>query len=448
MDNHRVSNYTTGMLKYYIKIYGCLFNYADAERIDTVLRNAGFTRTLDYTLADVIIIVTCSVREKAEHKVLAWGQRITKLTSKPKVVLTGCMVRRDHLPESAEDTLRWLKVLKRRMPWVDVFVDITNIGDLPSILTSQVDAFEFALKRQDPAYLDTPPTYSSDIFAYIPIMTGCNQFCTYCVVPYSRGREVYRPSEQILKEVRDAIASGKKVITLLGQIVDKWREDGKDFTWLLETVASLEGDFWVTFTSPYPTYITHKTIDLIAEHPKILKHLGLPLQSGSDRILAKMNRGYTVKEYIQIAEYARATIPNLYLTTDIIVGFPSETESDFQKTLEVVKKLEFDKIFFAKYSPRHKQSRDIIHDISYQKEVNSRFERLNRLAQEIFLKRNQRLVGREFPAIYLGDAQALSFRNQLVDLKQTSLPKQGSFIKVKIIDAGRRGLVGKTVGRE
>ncbi len=461
---------------FFIKVYGCLFNVADAERIKTVLLANGLTETKDFTKADVIILVTCSVREKAEHKVMDWGNKIKKLDKKPTIVLTGCMVRRDYLHESFENTKKRLKTLKNRMPWIDIFMDITNLEDLSkAIKEPKKYKFSLALKRNKPTdYLKINSTFTSDIYAYIPIMSGCDQFCTYCIVPHTRGKEMYRSYDQIIKEAKNAIKNGKKIIILLGQIIDKWHDTkaNKEFHDLLQDIANLPGEFFVGFTSPHPVYMKDQTLEIIAKHPKVFKHLGLPLQAGSNRVLKAMNRPYTRKQYIEIAQKAKKIIPNLYLTTDIIVGFPPEDDKDFEQTLDIVNKLKFNKIFFAKYSPRFDNRPDakLAHDPTYQKQVATRFNKLNELANKIFAKLNEEEIGKIYKAVYVGDNQAISERFQLVDIVNTNnftnsnnkpqngsktLASQnnksqttqtlqtGSFIKIKIIDGGRRGVKAK-----
>ena len=441
--------------RFYIKVYGCLFNWADAERIRNILHKAGFTETSDYKSADIIILVTCSVRAKAEHKVLDWGNKIKKLSKKPIIVLTGCMIRRDYLHEDFSRTKKHLKDLERKASWVDIFMDITNMHKLPEILQFsgnklKENKFSLALSRQSPTqYLKESPMFSSQIYAYIPIMTGCDQLCTYCVVPYSRGKEQYREYDDVINDVLLALEENKRIIILLGQIIDKWHDKKaqKNFTQLLRDIAKLKPkqDYFVTFTSPHPSYITQETLETIAQEPKIFKHLGLPLQSGSNRVLKAMNRPYTREQYLKIAKLARKTIKNLYLTTDIIVGFPPETDKDFEQTLDIVKQIKFDKIFFAKYSPRlNLAHKPIVHNPTYQKEVAKRFDKLNDLASKIFAQNNQKQIGKQYKAVYIGKNQAISTRYQLVDLQ--NIPQNltpGDIINIAIIDGGRRGIAAK-----
>ena len=461
------------MERFYIQIYGCLFNYADAERIKAILERNGFKESKSLESADFVILVTCSVREKAEHKVMGWYDHIKNLPQKPKVILTGCMVRRDYIPDASDKTFRNIKRLGRNLKWVDVFLDITNIEHLPEIINELKDGenivisstyakkykinlrttlrFKYAVQRQkDNAYLTAPIKYTSEVFAYVPIMSGCNEFCTYCVVPHTRGPEVYRDPQVILTEVRQAINNGKRIIYLLGQIVDRWQYNELHFVDILRRVADVPGDFFVGFISPHPKYMSKKTLELIADHPKVMKNLGLPLQSGSNRVLNAMNRKYTREEFLQIAKDARKIIPDLFLTTDVIVGYPPENDQDFLDTIDVIKQIQFDKVFFAKYSPRLGKDRELVHTQEYQKEVSKRFDQLNELTQKIFAKRNQMQIGKVYPSFYVGDKKAMSIRNQVIDLidVESSNLKIGDKVHVKILGGGRRGVTGEVVKKE
>ncbi len=435
--------------RYFIKIYGCLFNHADAERVRTILNKQGYKEVFSDKEADYVIVLTCSVREKAEHKVIAYTQKLKQKNPSTKAIISGCMVRRDYLDHDNTRTKERLKRLEKVMPSADAFFDITNLDKLPELLEGKIDYHDLVFNRDvSKSYIDLIPTTLQDnsIVASIPIMTGCNEFCTFCIVPYTRGKERYRSFESILEEVESAIKSGKKIIYLLGQIVDKWKDEkaNKTFIDLLKEIESLPYDFLFSFTSPHPNYITPEVIDFIARGEKIMKHLGLPLQSGSNKVLAAMNRKYTKEQYLKIAKYSRKKIPNLYLTTDIIVGFPPETDEDFEETIEVIKTLKFDKVFFAKYSPRHNMHKDIVHDVEYQKIVQKRFDRLNRLVNKIFAQRNKAQIGKEYIGVISSENQATSIRNQIVDIPYNTLPV-GTWVKMKITGGGRRGVMGEII---
>lgn len=435
--------------KFYIKIYGCLFNYADADRIRTTLLNSNLQETQTPEEADIIIAVTCSVREKAEHKAISF---IKKYAEQGKqTILTGCMVRRDFLDTSVSGTKKRLKRLKNLMPNT-LFFDVTNLKELDSLINNPNLELELLLKRPFASsyYDDIKPTLTNNSpIATVPIMIGCNEMCTYCIVPQTRGQEKYRPLDSILEEVKLHLQNGKKIIYLLGQIVDKWHWKNYSFLDLLKQITSLPNNFWLSFTSPHPNYITTEILDFMAEEPKLMKHLGLPLQSGSNTVLKAMNRKYTREKYIKIAEYARKHISDLYLTTDIIVGFPPETEEDFQDTLDIVRQLQFDKIFMAKYSPRTKLYKELAHNAKYQAIMEDRFTRLYNLATKIFAKNHKKQVGKTYDAVIIDKKYALNIRNQLVELEETLDQKDiGKFINIKIISGGRRGITGRIITKD
>lgn len=438
------------MKNFYIKIYGCLFNHADAQRIKTILLHHGLKEVLDPKRAHIIIVISCSVRQKAEHKAIDF---INKFSQNKITILTGCMIRRDFQNNMTHNTQKRIKYLNEILPRT-YFIDITNIKLLPKMLNDIENKTKkhiidktYTLNTREPNYYDIiAPTYDNDSpIAAIPIMSGCNEMCSYCVVPYSRGQEYYRNLDSILQDVYKALSNGKKIIYLLGQIVDKWEEANRNFLFLLKSIVKIKKTFYLGFTSPHPNYITRDIIDFIAKEPKMLKHLGLPLQSGSNKILKLMNRKYTVEKYKKIAQYAKNKIPNLYLTTDIIVGFPGETGKDFNQTVNIIKELRFDKIFFAKYSPRlNEYHKKIVNNSEYQKILTKRFNRINKIANLIFSQNNQQRVGSVYKAIIINSKFALTETNQYVEIEPSQQQLQmGKLIQIKITKGGTRGLAGK-----
>ena len=433
---------------YFIKIYGCLFNHADAQRVRTILNNAGYKEVFRQDEADYVVVLTCSVREKAEHKVISYAQKVKQINPDARLLITGCMVRRDYLDTDNRRTLKRIKRLEKVIPQADFFMDITNVDKLPRLFSGELNYKELVLNR-DPtkSYMDLVPIIKpNEVTASIPIMTGCNEFCTYCIVPYTRGKEQYRSFDSILEEVEAYLKQGTRIIYLLGQIVDKWQDTSRNmkFIDLLRAIDNLDYDFFFSFTSPHPTYISREVLEFIRDGKHIMKHLGLPLQSGSNKVLKAMNRRYTREQYLDIARMARDIVPNLYLTTDIIVGFPPEDEEDFQQTLEIVEQLQFDKVFFAKYSPRHEFHKDIVHNVEYQKTVQERFDRLNELVSRIFAERNKAQVGNTYRAVIVSESQAVSERNQVVDIPDNDV-EPGKIVGVRIIGGGRRGVIGEIV---
>lgn len=309
------------MKKYFIKTFGCQMNTADAERIAGWYEEQGWQMADKIEEANEVVIVSCSVRQSAENRVYGLVNNLNKLRlqgSKFKIVLTGCMLR---FPE---------ETLKKKMPGVDEF--------------KRVETYSAGLKIRE-----------STTHAWVPISNGCNNFCTYCVVPYARGREVSRPFEEIICEVEELAKRGYKEITLLGQNVNSYGKDLKsaaeNFPNLLRRLHEIPGIEKISFLTSNPWDLTDDIIETMSL-PKIDRYLHLPVQSGDDEILKKMNRPYTAAEYLKLVEKIRKKIPEIKIGTDIIVGFPGETEEQFQHTVELAQKVGFEKAYIALYSPR------------------------------------------------------------------------------------------------
>jgi tRNA-2-methylthio-N6-dimethylallyladenosine synthase len=290
------------MEKYWIITYGCQMNKSDSERIALVLEKKGYQPAENEVSADLIVINICSVKQSAVNRVY---NKLKNLKTK-KIILTGCI-----LQEDKDKFTQYGEVIR--------FTDLFKI--------------EPKLKYQE---------------GFIPIMEGCNNFCTYCVVPYTRGREYYREKEEIICEAKKLIERGYQKITLLGQNVNSY----PNFPQLLEEIVNLPGNFTVTFLTSHPKDFSDELIDVIAKSEKIVKHLNLPVQSGDDEILIKMNRPYTIKQYKDLVKKIRQKIPTIKLSTDIIVGFPGETEKQFKNTVKLFKEIKFDNAYISKYSPR------------------------------------------------------------------------------------------------
>lgn len=305
-------------MKYFIKTFGCQANEADSEKLAAVLEEQGYKIAKKIEEADVIVINTCSVRESAENRVFGLINNIIN----HKLILTGCMV------GSAKGERRRYSIeeLKRKLPGVDEFKTIEEL-----IGESQVS-----------------PKRNSKIHALVPIMEGCSHFCSYCVVPYARGREKSRPFEKIVCEVEKLVKQGYKEITLIGQNVNSYKPS---FAKLLRRLHETPGLKKISFLTSNPWDLTEEIIQSI-KLPKIEKYLHLPLQSGDDRILKKMNRPYTAFQYLKLVEKIKKEIPEIKIGTDIIVGFPGETDQAFENTVKVCKKVGFVKAYIARYSPR------------------------------------------------------------------------------------------------
>jgi tRNA-2-methylthio-N6-dimethylallyladenosine synthase len=340
------------MKKFHIKTYGCQMNEYDSDRMADVLRaHEGMEPTDNQEQADVILLNTCSIREKAEEKVFSDLGRIRPLKlANPDLLVGvgGCVASQEGA------------AILKRAPYVDLVFGPQTLHRLPQLLQArrasglpQVDISFPEIEKFD--HLPLPQTGSGS--AYVSIMEGCSKYCTFCVVPYTRGEEVSRPVAEVMREVRQLTEQGVKEVTLLGQNVNAYcgaGEDGEpvDFAYLLQAIAALEDIVRLRFTTSHPRDMSQRLIDVYASTPKLVSHLHLPVQSGSDRILAAMKRGHTVLEYKSIIRRVRAARPDICITSDFIVGFPGETEQDFAATMKLVDEIGFDNSFSYLYSPR------------------------------------------------------------------------------------------------
>lgn len=336
-------------MKYFIVTYGCQMNVHDSEKIAGILENLGYECGQSREEADIIVFNTCAVREGAEDRVFGnVGNLKKQKKANPNliIVVCGCMTQK-------EETAR--KLLET-FPFIDLVIGTFNIPRL----ADYINAIKFGRKLEvwKEGQIDETLPYkrSSGDNAWVNIMQGCNNFCTYCIVPYVRGREKSRSEANILKEIKGLIAEGKyKKITLLGQNVNSYGKDLKNkitFAKLLQDICKLDGDFTISFMTSHPKDLTDELIDCIASEDKIEKYIHLPAQSGDNRILKLMNRSYTREHYLSLIEKIRAKIPNCRITSDFIVGFPTETEEEFERTLSLVEEVKFDNIFAFMYSPR------------------------------------------------------------------------------------------------
>ncbi|EYC52370.1 (dimethylallyl)adenosine tRNA methylthiotransferase [Hylemonella gracilis str. Niagara R] len=331
--------------KVFIKTFGCQMNEYDSDKMADVLGAAqGYEKTDDVEQADLILFNTCSVREKAQEKVFSDLGRVQHLKAKGvKIGVGGCVASQEG------------EAIIARAPYVDVVFGPQTLHRLPELLAArevqkrpQVDISFPEIEKFD----HLPPARNEGASAFVSIMEGCSKYCSYCVVPYTRGEEVHRPLDDVLTEVAGLAAQGVKEITLLGQNVNAWNKDGLDFAALIELVAEMPGIERIRYTTSHPKEFTPRLIEAYARIPKLVSHLHLPVQHGSDRILMAMKRGYTSLEYKSTVRKLRAVRPDLALATDLIVGFPGETEDDHARTLKLIEDMEFDNSFSFIYSPR------------------------------------------------------------------------------------------------
>lgn len=383
---------------YFLLTYGCQMNESDSERYAGQLESLGYRRTEDMDMADVVLLNTCCVRETAEGKILGKiGELKHVKQHNPNLIIavTGCMAQ------------EWQNRLFERAPHIDLVIGTHNIHKLIELIRERQATSGHYLEADMtmPAFHDLPTKRFQKFFAWVPIMNGCNKFCTYCIVPYVRGREVSRPIADIVREIEEIAKEGYKEITLLGQNVNSYGldlKDGTDFSALLQAVDRIDGIERVRYMTSHPKDMTFAMIDAIADSKKVVNHMHLPIQSGSDELLKKMNRGYTVDQYMELVEYARKRIPDLVLTTDIIVGFPGETEEMFCQTLDLLKRVQYDMAYTFIYSPRTgTPAAKMDHQIP-QEEKSRRLQRLMDVQNVYSLQLNQAMEHKEYEVIVEG----------------------------------------------
>ena len=442
-----LSNYAKGKT-YYIHTYGCQANYRDEEIISGILTKAGFAKANDEN-ADIIILNTCAVRENAEDKVFGKIGELKAIKAKNKnaiISICGCMVQQIHIINKILDIYKH----------VDLIFGTHNITDLPKLLD------EIILKRNkivdvksQPSLIEEnlPSTRLSSFKAFVNISYGCDKFCTYCIVPYTRGKERSRKMEDILNECRELKEAGYQEVTLLGQNVNAYGKDFKDgttFAKLLEEVAKLNIPR-IRFLTSHPWDFKEEMIDVIAKYDNIMKYIHLPVQSGSSEILKLMGRRYTSEQYKQLVTLIRSKIKDVYLSTDIIVGFPNETEEQFQETLEMVKFAQYDSAFTFIYSPRNNTPAAKMVDNVTREEKSSRFKRLVAELEKSVSASSMAMVGKTFKVLVEGASEkdnsmlsGYTEGNKLVHFKG-DLSLVGKIVDVKIIASHTYSLIGELI---
>jgi len=320
--------------KYHVVVFGCQMNISDAERVSAVLEGMKYKDTPNMSEADLVAITMCSVRQSAVDRVYGIIEKLKKSNKKPLTILTGCILKKDQ---------------KAFIEGFDYVIDIKDIKKLPKLLSYKMSDRSLYMQNN---YFDVTPRYASKNSAYIPIMTGCNNFCSYCVVPYTRGREISRPTKEILSEAKNLVKHGHKEIWLLGQNVNSYKDKKNNFPKLLKMVNDISGDFSFNFTSSHPKDFSDELIKTMVKCEKLSMDLNLPIQTGDDEILKKMNRPYTVSQYKNLVKKIRKSLPKIRLSTDIIVGFPGETKKQFNNTVKTLKEIGYGVAFINKYSAR------------------------------------------------------------------------------------------------
>lgn len=417
--------------KYYLWIIGCQMNYADAEKIAAVLNNLNYQQTDKEKNADLIITVACSVRQTAIERIYGKTADWQKLKQKKPLItiLTGCVLKAD---------------LPKMQKFFDFIFEIKDITKLPKFLTGKTFSKEIPASE----YFDIHPAYQNNFQAYVPISTGCNNFCTYCVVPYVRGREISRPAKDIINECKNLIKNGYKEITLLGQNVNSYGLDLKNkvkFPDLLETIANLTGDFWLRFVTSHPKDLSDELIEVITNSHKICRYLHLPIQSGDNEILKKMNRKYTREHYFNLIKKVREKIPGIAITTDVIIGFPEEAEKQFQNTIKLFKEAKFDMAYLNKYSPRPGTAAFKLKNNISQEEKENRYQKLNKILNTTALEKHRILIGKTLKILveYKRKNHNYGKTETFKTVKfLSSRDYTGKFVNVKINKAQAFGLEG------
>lgn len=431
LEQEKKSNLYAGK-KYFLRTYGCQMNVHDSEEIKAILENLGYTETDELEDSDIVVLNTCAIRENAHDKVFGYLGRCKHLKATTKkdliVCIGGCMAQEEVV----------VNELKTKHPYVDIIFGTHNIHELATMIK------DVGKERQDikvysiegNVYENIDYKRDSKITAWVNIMYGCDKFCTYCIVPYTRGKQRSRRACEIVREVEKLVSEGYQEVTLLGQNVNAYGKDLESemtFAGLLEAVAKTNIPR-VRFVTSHPWDFTDEMITTIAKYPNIMPYIHLPLQSGSSRILKLMGRRYTKEEYLELFDKMKKKIPGVAISTDIIVGFPGETESDFEETLEVVKHCKYDGAYTFIFSPRVGTPAASMPDDTPLKEKEDRLHRLNELVNSYSLENNQKLLNKTVPVLIQGISEKGS--NKVYGYTDT----------MKLVNVvGSKDLIGKIV---
>ena len=428
----------------YVETYGCQQNEADSERIRGVLIESGYAITDKAEGADVVVMNTCAIREHAEQRVFGNLGALThtkRRHSGQKIFLCGCMAGQEKV----------VARIKNSYPHVDGVFSTHHLWQFPEILSRVLFTGKRTFFTEDEAgsiVEGLPQSRDSKLKAWVSIMYGCNNFCTYCIVPYVRGRERSRKWEDILAECKSLVESGVKDITLLGQNVNSYGKDldeGVDFADLLAKIAEIPGDFLIRFMTSHPRDASKKLFDTMARYPKIAKQLHLPFQSGSSRVLKAMNRHYDREKYLEAVNYAKSVMPELVLTSDVIVGFPGETAEEFEETISLIEAVRYDSLFTFIFSPRPGTPAASMEDPTPKEEKNRRFDRLCAVQNAISEELHRAYIGKTMRCLIDGtDNEFLTARTEGGRLVRLSGDKSliGTFADITITGATTWSLTG------
>ena len=451
-------------MKYHVLTFGCQMNTSDSERINTLLQQCGFESCDEMSEADLVVMNTCSVKQKAEDKV--WGhvgkvERMKKEKPNLRVGLTGCMVRQSGVAHSYEPGVEKKRDhLFQNSTILDFVFRIEDLGQVPKML-SQIYTQDIGKDFSDEleSYFQIRPEYKTAFQVFVPVQTGCNKFCTYCIVPFTRGREFSRPMDEIVSEVEVLVAQGAKDVTLLGQTVNSYRYpdssrnfSDNNFVELLYRLDKIPGLDRLRYTSPHPMDMKDELIQAHVDLKTMCNHVHLPVQSGSNEILKKMNRKYTREQYLEMIQKVKETIPEVAITTDIIVGFPGETEEDFQATYDLFQDVRFDMSFTSRYSVRSGTyaAKKIPDDISPAEKAR-RWHELNELLKMIAVENNQSYYSHIYPVLVERRLSDGRYEGMTRSMKRVQFPSskiglEGTVVPIKIKSAQAWVLLGEELG--
>jgi len=415
------------MVKYQIITFGCQFNQSDAERAAAILEKIGCQKALTETEADLIMVLACSVRQSAIDRVFGLKHKFEKIKkARPLLtVLSGCVLKSD---------------LPKMKKIFDIVFDIKNLADLPRLLKT------INYKQKTNNYLQIHPNYQSEFQAYVPIMTGCNNFCAYCVVPYVRGREISVKAKEVILECQNLISKGYKQISLAGQNVNSYKDGKIRFPQLLKMIDEIPGDYWLSFATSHPKDMSDKLIKVMAQAKHLISYLHLPVQSGDDEVLRKMNRRYTAKHYVNLVKKVRRAMPGITISTDIIVGFPGETKKQFANTVELFREVKFDMAYLAQYSPRAGTAAAKLKDDVPKEEKQRREKVINNVLKKTALIKNKNLVGKHLEVLVekYKSGQCFGRTRNFKNIKFVSEKDlTGQIVLVKVTDCYAWGLSGE-----
>ncbi len=436
--------------KYYLRTYGCQMNLRDSETIRAILEDLGYEKEEDYLKADMVLLNTCAIRENAHNKVFGMLGRFKNLKKqKPNLIigLCGCMPQEEVVIDE----------IINKYPWLDFVFGTHNIHALPQILLEYITQKQLTIdvfSNEGNIYENIPVKRDSKYKAWINIMYGCDKFCTYCIVPYTRGKQRSRKKEDIINEIKALVKDNYQEVTLLGQNVNAYGKDKAGNNYYLENLLqdiSQTGINRVRFITSHPWDFTDDLIRVIKENKNIMPHLHFPVQSGSNKILKLMGRRYTNEDYINLYKKIKKEIPNMVITTDIIVGFPNETKEDFDKTIDLVNQCQFDGAFTFIYSKREGTPAAKIKDTVTTEEKRNRLRELNKLINKYMLESNKRLVFKTVEVLIEGFSEnnkelLMGYTNtfKLVNIKGHK-DNIGKIVLVKITEAKTWSLNGEII---